>query len=1064
MSFKNLVTVALLSLCSVIAVAQSKRISGKITDTNGDPVIGAGVQQVGSTTNGVVTDADGNFAITVPDGAVLNVESLGYDPQQFTVEPGKTVYNITLGESSTELDETVVIGYGTQRKRLVTGSTVNVSGESIQKQNTTDALGALYSSVPGVSIVQSNGQPWSGYKINIRGIGTTGNADPLIVVDGVAGGDISSLNPADIESIDILKDAASAAIYGARAANGVVLVTTRQAKKEDRIRINLDANWGIQTPNFNGVRSVTAQEYMDLLNEFKVLDGVIQPGEDYYDFAGRMPVQYPQIKNGTFTGTDWLRESVNKNAPTRNYVVGFTGGNDTARYSLSYSNSYVEGTLGAPKKTYYKRNTIRANSEFSLWRSGGRDILKFGENAVLSIYDSNSMSQGTIYGNAIHNLLTQTPLLPVYDTDGTLYDYEDQKRDRWQSVQDGTVNLMEQNALSRDEGKTFRVQATAYLEFLPHQDWRFRSAYGQRFYSKASRSYTPAYELSATSSELDDKVSQSASYSTQWTWENTLSWKHKFGGHNVDALVGTSIEGTSWGMSINGSRKQTKFGTWESANLSSSDSEINSGNVSIGGSNTVPFNRLLSFFFRANYNYKDRYLLTATVRRDGSSNFAKGHRWGTFPSVSAGWIITSEPWMAWAGNVMNYFKLRASWGQNGNCMIDNFQYAATVALNAPYDFTKEGSTASTGAYPDILPNPNLSWETSEQTDLGFDARFFRSKLGVTFDYYVKDTKDWLVDAPTLDSYGTGAPTINGGAVRNSGVELSLSWADKVGDFFYNIGLNGSYNKNKVLYINNSEGIIRGADNVLSQSIDAYPAFEAKEGYPIGYFVGIASEGIFQNQAQIDEYNRNGYTFMNDGGYEKARPGDVIWIEQVKDGKYDEQDLTMIGNPHPDYTLGASISLEWKGFDLSVNGSGAFGQQVLNSYRGYANKDEDNFTNNQVARYWTGEGSTNSFPRFTPGGHSNMRCNKFQGDIWVFDADYFKIRNITFGYDFKKAFKRLPMAGLRLYFSGQNLFTFTKYDGMDPEVGYGGGVSWTSGIDIGYYPSPKVFIFGVNVKF
>ena len=1062
MSIKNLLTVALLSLCSVIVVAQNRRISGKVVDANGEPVIGAGVTQVG-TTNGVVTDADGNYVFSVPEGATINVEALGYEQQQFRVVAGQSVYPVTLAESATELDETVVIGYGTQRKRLITGSTISVTGESIQKQQTTDALGALYSNVPGVSLVASNGQPWSGYKINIRGLGTTGNSEPLIVVDGVAGGDISSLNPADIESIDILKDAASAAIYGARAANGVILVTTRQAKKTDRINIHFDASLGFQQPNFNGVRSVTAQEYMDLLNEMMVQAGQIQPGEDYYGFAAKMPALYSKIKDGSFKGTDWLRESVIKNAPTNNMVVGFNGGSDTARYSISFSKSYVEGTLGYPKKTYYDRTTIRANSEFSLWRKNGRDILKFGENAIFSMYDSNSVSQGTIYGNKIHDYLVTTPLLPAYDADGTFYDYSDQLRDNWESVQDGTYNLLEQAGLSKDEGKTYRVQANAYLEFTPHKDWKFRTVYGQQLYAKFSRSYTPSYELSATSSKDFDVVNQSASLSTHWTWENTLSWKHKFGGHNVDALVGTSIEGTSWGESVNGKNSMTKFGTWESANLSSCEADVTDAYVSVGGSNTVPFNRLLSFFFRANYNYKDTYLLTATFREDGSSNFAKGHRWGFFPSASAGWIITNEPWMSWATDAMNYFKVRASWGRNGNCNISNFQYAATVSLGAHYDFTQEGMSVSTGAYPDILPNPNLSWETSEQTDLGFDARFFGSRLGVTFDWYRKDTKDWLVDAPTLASYGTGAPTINGGAVRNSGFELSLTWADKVGDFFYNIGVNGSYNKNKVLYINNSEGIIWGKDNVLSQSVDAYPSFEAREGYPIGHFIGIASEGIFQNQAQIDAYNAKGYTFMNDGGYAEAKPGDVIWIDQNGDGKYDDDDIVEIGNPHPDFNLGVNLSFEWKGFDLSVNGSGAFGQQILNSYRGYM-KETDNFTNNQVARYWTGEGSTNTFPRFTNPGHSNVRCNKYQGDIWVFDADYFKIRNITFGYDLKHAIKKLPLASLRFYFSGQNLFTFTKYDGMDPEVGYGGGVSWTSGIDIGSYPSPKTFVFGVNVKF
>ena len=425
--FKKVLSIAIFLAMPLYASAQNISVSGTVKDNTGYGAIGASVIQQG-TTNGVITDLDGKYTISVPANATLVFSSIGFKDEVIAVN-GQTTIDVTLQEDNEMLEETVVIGYGTQKKKLVTGSTINVSGDLIQKQNTTDATGALYSSVPGVNIVASNGQPWSGYKIQIRGIGTTGNANPLIVVDGVAGGDLSSIAPSDIESIDILKDAASAAIYGARAANGVILITTKQAKKTEKMNVHLDASFGFQSPNFNGVRSVTAKEYMELVNT-----AMESAGGDPYDFATRMPVQYPQIMNGTFTGTDWLRESVNKNAPQRNISVGINGGNDSSRYSISYSNSYVEGTLGYPKKTYYNRHTIRANSEFSLWRLNGRDIIKFGENAVISIYDSNSVSQGTIYGNAIHSLLTLDPCLPAYDSDGTYYSYEDQKRDHFSSA------------------------------------------------------------------------------------------------------------------------------------------------------------------------------------------------------------------------------------------------------------------------------------------------------------------------------------------------------------------------------------------------------------------------------------------------------------------------------------------------------------------------------------------------------------------------------------------------------------------------------------------------------
>ncbi len=1060
MFMKKLLLFALALGACVAVTAQNIGISGTVTDSSGQPLVAAGVTLQGTTT-GTVTDYDGKFALSVPEGSTIQVEALGYNSQRFQVIPGKTVYDVILQESSLELDETVVIGYGTQRKRLLTGSTINVSGDLIQKQNTTNAVGALYSSVPGVNIVQANGQPWSGYSINIRGIGTTGNSSPLYIIDGVAGGSLSSLNPADIESIDILKDAASAAIYGARAANGVILITTRQGKKDSKVNITFDASWGLQEANLNGVHSVGASKYIELVNQSYIEKGAIQPGENYYDYATLMPVQYAKIKNGTWDGTDWMAESINHHAPQNNYVVGMNGGNDLVRYSVSYSKSYTEGTLGYPKETYYDRSTVRANTDFSILRKEGRDILKVGENAVLSIYDSNEVGTGNIYGSTVHTALAYTPLLPVYNEDGSLYTAEDQVRDNWR-ISENAYNLLEENALGQREGKTYRLQANVYLEFMPTQDWKFRSAYGQHFYAKFTRSYTPSYFLTGTKQEEYDKVSQSSSLSNNWTWENTLSWKRAFGEHNVDALVGTSIEGTAWGMGLNGSRKQTNFGTWESANLSSSNSDIDGEMVSIGGSNVIPYNNILSFFARANYNYRDTYLLTLIAREDGSSNFASGHRWGFFPSVSAGWIMTNEDWLDWKQFGMDYFKIRASWGRNGNCSIENFQYAATVSLDAPYDFSHTATSSTTGAFPDIIPNEDLTWETTEQTDFGFDSRFLRSRLGVSFDWYRKDTKDWLVDAPVLSTYGTGAPTINGGSVRNQGVELSVSWNDRIGDLYYSIGVNGSHNRNEVLSINNADGIIHGGTSVISESLAKYNAFEARVGKPIGYFSGIASEGIFQNQAQIDAYNAKGYPFME--GYEGTKPGDVIWVDQNGDGQFDNDDVVEIGNPHPDYNLGVNLSLQWKGLDLSISGSGAFGQQVLQSYRSFVNHEDDNFTNNFVNRLWTSEGSTNSFPRYTFGTHSNFYCKAYVGDIWVQDADYFKIRNITIGYDFKKLFTRLPMTTCRLYVSGQNLFCFTKYDGMDPEVGYGYGYDWASGIDIGYYPSPKVYLFGLSIGF
>lgn len=1045
--------------------SKSERIiKGTVKGPDGEPLIGVTIQILNNagrqTDKGTATGIDGDFTLRVSNGEKLLVSYIGFQSSTVTVEAGKSDYNIILKENVESLNEVVVMGYGVQKKKLVTGATLNIKGDELKRQNSTNALGALYSSVPGVSIVQNNGQPDAGYKVNIRGLGTTGDSSPLYVIDGVAGADINSLNPADIESIDILKDAASCAIYGSRAANGVILVTTRHGR-QGKVSVTYDGYYSIQKANLNGVHSVSGKEYIDLINKAFVSKGTIKEGEDIHNWSEIMPKQYQALQDGTWNGSDWLSEFINDNAPAYNNAISVDGGNDLGRFSLGFTNTYTEGTLGVPKPPKYRRTTVRVNTDFTIWKKGDLDIIRLGENATFSTYKSNSLSQGNMYDNKLHNLLIQSPLLPVYNEDGSFYTYQNQLEDNLQ-LPSGESNILEENSLRDYDNRRYRLQSNFWLEINPHRDWKFRSEYGYNYYNRSYRQYTPAYELSSKDYEAYDKVQQEASSNTFWTWENTLNWTHDFEDHHVDAMLGFSMEQQGWAASVGGWRKDTKFGTWESANLSNSDSEISPEMVSIWGGNTIPFKKLISYFGRVNYNYKEKYMVTFILRRDGSSNFARHHRYGTFPSVSAGWTMTNESWMEPARGFLDFLKIRGSWGQNGNCSIDNFQYLATVSLSAPYDFTTGGTSVATGAYPDIIPNPDLTWEKSEQLDFGFDARFFNQRLTATFDWYSKTTKDWLVAAPTLASYGTGAPVINGGSVRNRGVEFALTWRDAVGAFNYSVGVNVATNANKVTSINNSDGIIHGNTNCISQNIDKYNTYEARVGFPIGYFTGIASEGIFQNQQQIDAYNEKGYAFMD--GYENARPGDVIWIDQDGDGNYNDNDVVMIGNPHPDVTLGVNISMSFKGFDFSMSGSGAFGQQILQSYRSFANGDYNNYTNNFVERCWTGEGSTNSFPRFVDGTHNNFKCKGYVGDVWIQNGDYFKFRTISIGYDFKQLFKKLPLQQLRLYFTAQNLITITSYDGFDPEVGYGGGDSWSSGIDIGYYPSPKAYTFGLNVKF
>jgi hypothetical protein len=407
-------------------------------------------------------------------------------------------------------------------------------------------------------------------------------------------------------------------------------------------------------------------------------------------------------------------------------------------------------------------------------------------------------------------------------------------------------------------------------------------------------------------------------------------------------------------------------------------------------------------------------------------------------------------------DVMDFLKLRASWGQNGNSSIDNFQYLATISFTGDSEYYfNDKDNPSTGAYPDILPNKEVTWETSEQIDLGFDARFFDSRMGLVFDWYKKSTIDWLVVAPQLASYGTGAPYINGGDVLNKGFELALSWHDRVGEFAYDAGISMAKNENEVTRIANEEGIIHGPENVIAQNTDEL--YRVEVGFPMGYFWGFKTDGVFQNQNQIDEFINNGGVTMQS----EPVPGDLIFVDITEDGILDDDDKTMIGNPHPKITLGLNFNVSYKGFDISMNAYGAFGHQIAKSYREFSNRPNHNYTTDVYTKYWTGEGSTNRYPRFSHGKDANFND---LSDIYIEDADYLKLSNISLGYDFKRIFNRLPFRKCRVYVSAQNMLTITNYSGFDPEVGYGDSKSWASGIDVGYYPSPKTVLGGINIVF
>ena len=1078
---KPLVFLFLLCLFPMGALAQST-VKGTVVDEAGEPIIGATVQVQGAKT-GAITDFEGNFSVEAASNATLLISYVGYVTETVSVQ-GRNNIQVTLREDATSLNDVVVIGYGTQKKKLVTGATVQVKGEDIAKLNTTNALEAMQSSSPGVQITQSSTQPGKGYKVYIRGIGTTGNSAPLYVIDGVAGGSLDDINPADIESIDILKDAASAAIYGARAANGVILVTTKQGKAG---KIELSYNGAVGWSNaYKRPQLLNAQQYMTIIDEY-----TFNTSGAKMDWAGYVPADILAKVNGGWEGTDWWGAFENKNAIQQNHSVTLTGGTDRSKFAMSYTYTDNEGIMGADQASYYKRHTIRINSDHVLLRVKDFDAITIGENISIGYNRSHDLAEDGMYWSYIHSLLQTCPLVPQYADNGDSYYYQDFDgtvkygsgwnaslfSNPWENLDKGGFN-------SKAESRNINTSATAFAVFQPIKGLRLRSQFNYNWGSGAYRNYgEPRSSGYGNATSPVYSVSQSAWLNTNWSIENTLTYDLPIiNGHKISAMVGQSFQSTAWSYNIGGSNKVNwgeQLATlkgWDSAWLSNIKL-VNATDATLTGKpNDEEY--LASWFGRVTWDWNETYMATATLRYDGSSIFTDGKRWGVFPSVSVGWVVSNESFMESTKSWMDFFKLRASWGQNGNKDISKYQYLATIALSGEagdsgYKFgsdmaTSVAGTPNTGAYANIVPNPDLTWETSEQLDFGFDARFLKSRLGLNFDWYKKTTKDWLISGNMLAVDGTNPAAINGGDVENTGVEIALTWRDRIGsDFNYNIGVNFATNKNKVTRIANDNHYINGPGGVLSQGTEYI--YRAEEGKPIGYFYGMSYSGIFQNQEQIDAYNAESlrqHPGLDKATWDGAQPGDCIWDDWNGDGviTYAEGatcDRHEIGNPNPDIMLGINLGFTWKGLDFAVTGAGAFGQQIMRSYRSFSDAPYQNY-DTSIFNRWYGEGTSNSQPRISSTGHSNTNWISTR---YMEDADYFKIKTVTLGYDFKHLWKGCPFQQLRLYVQAQNLITFTGYTGLDPEVGNSaGGNGWASGVDLGLYPPSRTYLIGANIKF
>ena len=1061
-------------LFSVIVTAQDVTINGTINDENGLPVPGATILIKG-TRKASASNFDGKYQITAPSTGTLVISFVGYNIIEEKIN-GKTKLDIKLSIASQGLNEVVVIGYGTQKKGLITGAAANFKGEALQELNTGSAMEALQGIAAGVNITRNSGAPGAGTKVTIRGLGTIGNSNPLYVVDGVTVGNIDYLNPSDIESIDVLKDAASAAIYGSRAANGVILVTTVKGRKGRPAKISYDYYFGIQN-TYKNLDPLNAQEYMYIMDEANVNDG--KAPNDWHSILTNntwLNTNYPgagtqlgeeiwsKLQNG-WQGTNWVDEMSKKDATITSHTLNITGGTEDITYSAGISYFDQEGIIGgALVGAGFKRLTARLNTQIVLKKNDQHNIITVGENFTYTNSQNKAVATGNIYYNDLHNALVQNPFQPAY----------------WQTAIDKNIDPFgftptldglstgQTNPLAvmyyrsnYNYPKDNKIIGNVFVEIEPLLNLKFKSVYGVDSWFGYGRSMNPKYHLGVLYNDNTDGASQNQYLGFNSTWTNTISYQTKLGDHSINGLVGSELLQREVNNSISGSRNGLTFpGDPKYAYLNNTKSPTSIADITVNGFDSAAGGgAIASFMARAQYDYKEKYLLSATMRADGSSRFGEGNKWGYFPSVSAGWVITKEDFMSGSSSILNFAKLRISWGQNGNESIRDFVYSSNIDYVFPgYFFGDTKPVSGQTAYPERVTNPDVKWETSEQLNMGLDLSLLDSRLGITLDWYKKTTIDWLLEPAIQGTFGAGPPYINGGDVENKGIEFSINWKDKVGDFKYGITVSGAKNKNTITKILSPGGVFEASSNVLSQG--TAPISRAEVGQPIGYFYGYKTDGVIQNQQEANAYvGPTGQPYFTD-----QRPGDVRFVDQNQDGVIDTKDKGYLGKPNPDFELGIQLNFEYKNVYLNTTMSGKYGMQVMQSYRSFADNPKQNYTSDVFNR-WHGEGTSNKMPRLSSVVNRNTQ---YESDIYMHDADYLRINNLTIGYNFNEVLADFKfISNLKFYVAVNNLYTFTKYDGMNPEVRYGADETlypWASGVDLGLYPQPRIVMFGLSADF
>lgn len=1018
--------------------AQTISVQGKVTDQNDFPLLGVNVL-VKDATRGTTTDFDGNYLIEVSPNDILVFSYVGYQTKEFQITGSQTL-NVVLQEDAGALEEVVVVGYGTQRKSVNTGAISSVKAEELEAVPNGRIEQTLQGRVSGVTIASNSGQPGSSSTVRVRGLttfDTYGGNTPLWVVDGVivdAGG-IGYLNQQDIESIEVLKDAASLAIYGARAASGVILVTTKKGK-EGRFNVNYTGSYGFSAPE-NTVKLLNASQYAAIMNEKSVAAG------------GN--ILYPDLS--VFgVGTDWQKAIFDDNAKRESHEFSLSGGNDVSNFYASFGLLDNSGIV-TPEISQYQKKGMRLNSTHKI-----SDMFKVGQTfgythqKYVGLGNTNSE-----YGGPLSSALNLDPITPIVVTDPAV----------------ANTNLYTSNPVFRDaNGNPYGISTivgqemtnpvayvltrlgnsdyaddfvgNAFLEFSPLKQLTFRTSVGGNMSYWGGDFYTPEYFLSPTVSTSQNSLSRNTNKGFGWNIENTLSYGDTYGKHDFTLLLGQ-------GTYVNGINSGTYTNYQNLPVTSYRDASFNYEipvSQRLGSAYTGNEHRVISLFSRLNYNYDEKYLFTGIIRRDGSSNFGPNNKFGIFPSFSTGWNVSNEDF--WPQNeTVTSLKLRAGYGVTGNDAIAPNGYLALISGGRNYTFGRTGDQITIGYSPNAPANPDLKWEETSQLNIGADARLFRN-LTMTLEYYKKKTTGILqyFDLPGYVG-ATGSPLGNVADMENRGVELELGYNKNFGDFNFSANGNVSYLENEVTFLGeDKEFITNGAAGF--QSMGDITRTQVGEAY--NSFYGFRTAGIFQNRAEINAYTDGNGNLIQPN----AVPGDFRWVDTNGDGTISDDDKQFLGSPLPKYTFGLTLNMNYKAFDFMVFTQGAAGNKIFQGLR-RLDMQNANYSSRALGR-WTGEGTSNDYPRLT---NNDLNGNFSKpSDFYLEDGDYLRIKIIQLGYSLPTdIINQMGAQKLRLYVTGENLYTFTDYTGYDPEIG--GNVL---GIDRGYYPQARSFLFGVNLQF